>query len=262
MVRYILGFWAAAVAIQLGLSTLQSQVIDTYRWVPNPQCPDQRDLMKNGVAVGAYVISEGKYWEWNAATRTWGVQRQSPIDIPADLRLGGVVQEKLTGGDKYIINGKEATKEQVHEKLGDKRLLDDRKKVRITIVTTKEEGEKIHKLLREQADFKLIEDFSITRVYQTADWHIEHHKVTKTPTIIEQAPCGKVLHRQEDFSGDKAAEECAAALRKGKDGYQPELSPDLRRINPAGPGNFFDLGAILGLCVVGALGIFAMKRRV
>jgi len=166
----------------------------------------------------------------------------------------------LNNTETFTFNGAAISRQEAIHILEAPNLQDDTAKLRLTIIGTDEERERVladlHGPLRDIADACLVQSYppdhwAITR----AGFHREGH-----PTIYIQTPEGNVLHRQDDYNdGAEGLRTAFERLRRDPD-YQPTRDPDLRR-RPAGPltrlWNFLTspLRLIMEWIIAGLIGI-------
>jgi hypothetical protein len=159
----------------------------------------------------------------------------------------GLSWAKLTGEQKITMNGHEITMQHAMSVM-DGQIPDDSKKLRLVVIGTPE-----HRKPVQDAYLKMDQEFKD----RVAPWFVAHDhyslKDTTTgetiyvasgkPTVYLQCPTGKVLHRQDDFTGFGDFE----AIRKAVKEYDAKKDPDLRKSPaPAAPNSnhaLFLLGA-------------------
>ena len=192
--------------------------VPRYEWRNAATQPGQTTLYLDGKQVGAFDMREFYFRPYDAKTDAWGDKCKPPIEPPCF----GVNHEKIAV-EKYSLNGKEVSQRTAKAAVEDT-LEDDSQKLRVTIIAQAEEKRKAI-----ADDIKKIPDTGFTiHAYDPKAWELGCGFVTPgDPTIYCQAPNGKVLHRQDDYSG--GAEAAIAALRKAKAGYDPKKDPDLRK---------------------------------
>jgi hypothetical protein len=227
-----------------------------------PDCP-QFALYAGETQVGNIDYSSGVYRPYQG-NGNWGEPSTAPITPPAappavrkaetektasetlgcTIDANGVQNfgiqldpnEKPTTDPKYELNGKPATKDQVLQAFESK-AGDQSTKLRLTVIGPKQTRQVVLEDLKKTPDLQgVLKDF-LLQDYDPEDWEVSRSGFyTKgAPTIYVQAPSGKVLHRQDNYTG---ADDLAAVLRKANDQYKPEADPNLSKAG---------VGSILGL---------------
>ena len=169
--------------------------------------------------------------------------RQEPAPAAPDLSTVARVEEdrnfgidtaqlaKLPSGEERIeVNGQPVAKADAKRLIegttgGAGALTDDSHKPRLTIIGSKEERQRVLADLDRQPDLK---HALAVKAYAPDEWPVARAGFVTSghPTIYLQAPDGKVLHRQDDYSGPQDFE----AIRKADPNYKPTQDPDLRKL--------------------------------
>jgi hypothetical protein len=199
-----------------------------YEWRPFPDTIDQVALYQHGRQVGAYHLVEDYYRPLDPLTRRWGERCKPPVEPPR--RNFGLVQEQIRAGDHYSLNGREVSREQVQQVLGDgdKKVPDDSKKLRLTVIGDKAWQSVVDDVSRTEA-LAPWRDKVVAAWYPPDHWAVmrQGFRTDGRPTIYVQAPDGTVLHRQDDYRGGAA--ELAEVLRKLDPSYRPDKDRDRRK---------------------------------
>jgi hypothetical protein len=135
--------------------------------------------------------------------------------------------EKPTAAPRYEVNGRPASKEDVLQAFESK-AGDQSTKLRLTVIGPKQSRQLVLEDLKRTPDLQgLLKEF-LLKDYDPEDWEVSRSGFyTKgSPTIYVQAPSGKVLHRQDAYTGPG---DLAAVLRKANDQYKPEADPNLAK---------------------------------
>jgi hypothetical protein len=196
-----------------------------------------------------------------------GVFRESPQPPPKVEKSyegplpTGVEKDKLSSGESYTINGVKVERSAIVQSLiGDKQpqdaLSDDSIELSVSVFApTATEARKVADELKAS-----IGDAGFRFWYGTPDdWAGKPagFVTTGNPTIYCQAPSGRVLHRQDDYSG--GAEAAAEAIRKARSDYDPAKDPDRRQASLPLPGGL-SLNLIIGLILAAAVAYFTRSK--
>lgn len=229
------------------------QLQSTFRWVPVPNC-DQFALYAGNTQIGGYDYSIGVYRPYYSNAH-WGEPTPAPVAPPAtpettqkaevkktSLDVTGCTidengvqnfgvqpdpNEKPTTTPRYEVNGKPASKHEVLQAFESK-AGDQSTKLRLTVIGPRQSRQVVLEDLKRTLDLQgVLKDF-LLKDYDPEDWEVSRSGFyTKgQPTIYVQAPSGKVLHRQDSYTGP---DELAAVLRKANDQYKPEADPNLSK---------------------------------
>lgn len=188
-------------------------------------------LFRGQVQIGGFDPAKSIYRSYDAASDTWGeAQSKPPIATP-----DGVDCSKLTGRSRIEMNGVAAA-------WGD--IPDDSGKPRVTIIGGATDRKKVETDLKQNG---LADKVSIWSV-EPSHWSLRdsdggppRFKTDGAPTVYVQDASGKVLHRQDDWTGDGVG-----AIRKAVKGYDAGADPDLRKTTVPVPGGASP-AALLGL---------------
>jgi len=227
-------------------------------------------LYANGWQVGGYSYDQDVYRPWLGDR--YGEPAKPPV-APPKWESWQKVSAQVFGQDvtpannfgidtaklssriepKYICNGEPCSRETAVKAI-EKGLPDDGKKLYLTVIGADEDRK------RAEADFP--PDFK-SRVklnsYRSDHWAVQPGFVTAgTPTVYLQAPDGKVLHRQDNYSpGD------FQAIRKAIDRYDAKRDPDVRQASApvslpafATPANL-----ILGGLIAAVVALYFKQRK-
>lgn len=245
-----------------------------YEWKPFDDDPEQWALTLNGAQVGGYCSRDGEYRSFDAATRTWLARAVPPIPPPTPARaeIGqnfGVDASKFPklqpGESIYTVNGKRVNAQQAYRLVeAGGTLTDDSAKLRLTVVGTKEECDKVEGDLKTSPLLTPFKDKMLVQCYRPTDWAVAGVNLPTDgkPRIILQGPPDKdgkapVLHSQPDYDGPDGL---AKALRKADPSYDPKKDPDLRH-PPLLPG-LPDLAEVPPIVwLVAAVGVLAALKK-
>ncbi len=227
----------------------------TYQWVPVADHP-QVALYKDNVQQGNYDY-EAKIYRPFQAPNTWGEPTEPPIAPPAaaqketpepeakqkvtgplpgstinddGVQNFGIMPDPTQSQDappRYQVNGKQATRDQVLQAF-EGQATDQSTKLRLTVIGPRQARQVVLGDLKRTPDLQsVVRDF-LLKDYDPNDWEVARSGFyTKgAPTIYVQAPSGKVLHRQDSYTG---AEDLAGVLRKANDQYKAEADPNLSK---------------------------------
>jgi hypothetical protein len=223
-------------------------------------------LYRGNVQVAGYDPETQIYRTYDASTGAWGAP-QTPPWAPAKPAIEqnfGVDRDKITGRNRYTINGRTVAKEQVDQALTgrDSTLADDSAKLRLTVIGSDIERKRVLDDLASNPALAPYKDSLVVQDYAPADWPTQAGFVTGGhPTIYLQAPDGKVLYHRDDYQ--QGPEGLAGAVRKADPKYDPAKDPNG---NPLPNLNWGDLEPYAPLGVLGALVLIAtaanlMKRK-
>jgi hypothetical protein len=147
----------------------------------------------------------------------------------------GVDSARLAhGDDRYLINGRQVTREDALRAVGSSNLADDSHKPRLTVIGSEADRQRV------LADFEAAplaewRPKLVLHAYAPDHWHVAKagFKTDGKPTIYLQRADGVVMHRQDDYSG--GAPVLAQAIRKADPNYDPAKDPNANKPTPA-PG--------------------------
>ncbi len=188
-------------------------------------------------------------------------QPKQPTDKAVDVSVEnhGVEFSKIKDGC-CLLNGRPVTMEQAIGVVSGQ-IPDDSKKFRLTVIGADGQRKPVVDAFS-QVEREVKERIVIWDV-PPDHWSLKDNATGKTvfkvdgaPTVYLQAPDGKVLHRQDDWSGVDDFQ----AIRKAMKAYDSSKDPDFRKPNPepkkpAGPEQSTNnlpwiLAAILGAMVL------------
>lgn len=138
----------------------------------------------------------------------------------------GTDPERLTPREEYRVGGQVVSRDEALKALQSGRLTDDSKKLRLTVIGSGAERQKVLSGLPSE-----VRDRCLVKDYAPDHWAVKGagFKADGHPTVYVQAPDGKVLHRQDDGEG------VAEAVRKADPNYDPKKDPDLRKAPQPNP---------------------------
>jgi hypothetical protein len=194
-------------------------------------------LRCNGPIVGAWNVRGGFYQPYTGGV--WGPATAPPWPVPAaytaktetpkvigqaDPLNFGLERDKI-GDDApaYSVNGKWCSKRDAYELIQDKSLVDDSKKLRITVVGTEAKCTPVMTDLKSDSALKEITKDIVVRDYRPDHWHVDGVFATGDPAIYYQQADGTVLARWESYPG---AQQFGEQLRKSHPDYDPKRDPD------------------------------------
>lgn len=144
----------------------------------------------------------------------------------------GVDAEKLTGVERYRVNGRDCCRQDVIDALtGDGQLTDDSGKLRLTVIGQDADRKQVLSDLASNPALTPYRDRILIQDYSPLDWAVSRvgFKTDGRPTVYIQRPDGKVLHRQDSYT---SAADLAEALRKADPNYNPANDPNLNKPTP------------------------------
>jgi hypothetical protein len=228
-------------------------------------------LYRGNVQVAGYDPETKIYRTYDATTGAWGAPQTPPwapcsINAPKAEAIEqnfGVDRAKITGHNRYTLNGREVAKEQIDQALiGKDTLADDSAKLRLTIIGNDAERKAVLDDLQSNPALAPLKDSLVVQNYVPTDWATRPGFVTVGhPTIYLQAPDGKVLYHRDDYQ--QGPQGLAGAVRKAQPSYDPAKDPNG---NPLPLKiNWGDLEPYAPLGVLGVLAVIAaaanMKRK-
>lgn len=197
----------------------------------------------DGVAVGTfdeanstYKSLDGTTWNFKAPPpeRTSPTAASPPPASVPGVPPGGIDAEKLdpSNGEAFTVNGIRVDRQTAFESLLPRTgvdLTDDSTFLRITVIGRDEDRGKVLADLKTNPKFAELLQGCIVRGYAPTNWAVRDcgFVTTGTPTIYIQAPTGRVLHRQDDYSG--GPDRLAGAIRRARPDYDPKKDPDLTK---------------------------------
>ena len=250
-----------------------------YAWQSFAQNPNQSILYKGKVQIGAYDSSLKCYKPYDRDRNAWGSPCDPPFPLPGEHRAAafhfGVDQKKISERPKYTTNGGvEIGRDKAFEMLtADPTLEDDSAKLRVTVIGPPAHRKAFADAYHSSPLLARLRDGAIFREYDPDHWHVTdvNFVTSGKPTIYVQSPSGRVIHRQDDYSGPSDLEAIATALSQPADSgpsrltgirvadpnYHPSYDYDLRHRPIVGSGGSLEFW----LCVVGLLALVAFFKK-
>ena len=248
-------------------------------------------LYRGNVQVAGYDPEAQIYRTYDAQTGAWGAPQTAPWApaLPAKARPGcicpdcretgqcadgcacsmkaksealieqnfGVDRDKITGHNKYTINGREVAQELALEAVTGKQdaLTDDSTKLRLTVIGSDVERKQVLNDVQTNPVLSPLKDTLLVQDYAPTEWETRPGFANGGhPTIYLQAPDGKVLYHRDDYQ--QGPEGIAGAVRKADPKYDPAKDPNG---SPSLPNiDWSDLQPYAPLAVLGVLGIVAL----
>jgi hypothetical protein len=214
-----------------GLLALTRPAQAQYEWRSFADDVNQMALYHEGRQIGAYHLVEDYYRPLDPATLRWGERCSSPIAPPR--RNFGLTQGKIREGDHYSLNGREVSREQIQQVLGDseRKVPDDSGKMRLTVIGDPNWRSIVEEDFLKHPALATWKDKIVAAWYPPDHWAIARQgfQTSGRPTLYIQAPDGAVLHRQDDYQGGAVA--LAEVLRKLDPHYKPEKDRDRRKVD-------------------------------
>lgn len=142
----------------------------------------------------------------------------------------GVDESKLRRDppENYKLGGQGITRGEAMAAIGKGEVPDDSKLLRLTVIGSEPERKAVLADLEGHPALAPYKGKLSVQAYAPDNWAV--HRVgfvtAGHPTIYVQAPGGKVLHRQDVYTG---AEKLAEAVRRADPNYSPNKDPDLTR---------------------------------
>ncbi len=153
----------------------------------------------------------------------------------------GLDRSRLDRGvEKFWLGGREVTRKQAYSAIEGKGkdLIDDREKLRLTVIGTASECKAVIADLESNPALSVFADTLLVQAYRPDNWAVkELGFLPGSPRIMVQGGpdfrgAGKVLHSQGDYNG--GAQALADALRRVRPDYDPNKDVDKRK-TPAKP---------------------------
>ncbi|GAB6166152.1 hypothetical protein JCM19992_21520 [Thermostilla marina] len=135
-----------------------------------------------------------------------------------------------SGAERITLGGRQISRSEATRILQSAGLADDSTKLRLTVIGTESDRRRVLDDLKGP-----LADIAAECLVQ--DYPPDHWAVTKAgfhtagkPTIYVQAPDGRVLHRQDDYTdGAEGLRRAFERLRRPDPNYRPDKDRDLRR---------------------------------
>lgn len=152
-------------------------------------------------------------------------------DCPHAAELFGVENWTPPDVERYSLNGLPVAREQALAAVGEG-LEDDSAKPFLTLIGADADRAAVLRDLDTNPALTALKGKFRVQSYAPDNWAVSGFGFVTTgkPTVYIQDAAGKVLHRQDDYTG--GAEQLAAALRKADPTYKPELDPNLSHDDP------------------------------
>jgi hypothetical protein len=240
--------------VPLTLLAFAAAAVAGHEWRSFPDDKNELALWKDGVQLGNYRVSEKKYYP-HLAPGVWGDPCPPPYPPPLDVVAPGKIESdgtinfgldraRVNPTGKHLLDGKEVSKEELLQALGQPRLPDDSQWPSITIIGPEAARKKVLSDLRNSPILTPWKERFKVQDYPPDHWAVRDAGFVTTgqPTIYCQAADGTVLHRQDEYRGPQAL---AEVLRKADPAYQPERDPDLNKSLPSVPLWVWLAGGIL-----------------
>lgn len=222
-----------------------------YEWKTRAGDPDRAYLYRNGVLQGAYDYRGACYRPITARGAGWGTPARPPVTPPgrpptaAAVPNFGLDRDKspcLKEGKEWLsLSGRPADPRQARAALAGGTLVDDRHKLRLTVIGTAADRQRVLDDLARHPALAGFRDRVLVQAYPPEAWAVTGIGLPSggAPTVVVQAapgPAGKaaVLHVQADYRD--GADGLAGALRKVDPNFDRTKDRDLRKDSPAGAG--------------------------
>lgn len=242
-----------------------------FEWLPIPSHEEQCALYLNNVQVGVWSYprkamcqKQGESWSDWVYTIPEGCPQppeRSRGSLP-DWQTDGVDCTKVTKQPSYSINGLKTGKAQVVQALGfdGTTLPNDAQHLRLSVIGPKNLTTQVVKDFMSDPAFADVRGGVVIQSYEPNDVMVTgiNAKTDGQPSIYLQSPDGKVLHRQDTYTGPKPLSE---AVRKAKSGYDPSKDPNLGPQSLDGILKYLkDLPPIVWLVAAG-VGLFLFGKQ-
>jgi len=224
-------------------------VVAPYEWKVIDA--DQAALYSGTVQKGVWIMARQCYRELLPDGNWSSDQELAPFAPPAS-HLAKIIEQQEqnfgldrsrldSGVEKFWLGGREVTRKQAYSAIEGKGkdLIDDREKLRLTVIGTASECATVTKDLETNPALSVFADTLLVQSYRPDNWAVkELGFLHGTPRIMVQGGpdsrgAGKVLHSQGDYEG--GANALAEALRRVRPDYDPKNDSDLRKPKPILP---------------------------
>lgn len=210
----------------------------TYTWKKRDE--DQWDLFRSGVHLGSYSRSDGKYYPYDAKAKVWLSPTKLPHPLPPEALIPvpigppphdvpnyGVDKNRVPQYQSNTLNGRDISQESAMLNLRNDSLLDDSGHLIVTIIDqSREQADTIKQAVLSDPHFADLVGKAHIQAYGATDPMLACGFVCAGhPTVYVQTSSGKVLHRQDDFSG--GVQGIIGAVRKANASYDPTKDPNL-----------------------------------
>ena len=212
--------------------------------------PNQVALYSAGKQIGVWIMARQCYREL-LPDGNWSADQELSPFPPPESHLVKVIEQieqnfgldrsRLDRGvEHFWLGGREVTRKQAYTALSGagKDLIDDREKLRLTVIGTAAECQAVVKDLESNPALSVFADTLLVQAYRPDNWAMKDIGFAPgTPRIVVQGGpdfrgAGKVLHSQGDYNG--GAQALADALRRVRPDYDPNKDVDKRK-TPAKP---------------------------
>jgi hypothetical protein len=223
-------------------------VVAPYEWKVIDA--NQIALYSAGKQLGVWIMARQCYRELLPDGNWSSDQELAPFAPPAS-HLAKIIEQQEqnfgldrsridSGVEKFWLGGREVTRKQAYSAIEGKGkdLIDDREKLRLTVIGTPSECKAVIADLESNPALSVFADTLLVQSYRPDNWAVkELGFLPGTPRIMVQGGpdsrgAGKVLHSQPDYNG--GANALADALRRVRPDYDPNKDVDKRKA-PAKP---------------------------
>jgi hypothetical protein len=223
-------------------------VVAPYEWKVIDA--NQIALYSAGKQLGVWIMARQCYRELLPDGNWSSDQELAPFAPPAS-HLAKIIEQQEqnfgldrsridSGVEKFWLGGREVTRKQAYSAIEGKGkdLIDDREKLRLTVIGTPSECKAVIADLESNPALSVFADTLLVQSYRPDNWAVkELGFLPGTPRIMVQGGpdsrgAGKVLHSQPDYNG--GANALADALRRVRPDYDPNKDLDKRKA-PAKP---------------------------
>lgn len=260
------------------------------------QDPDQVHLFRDGRQAGTYRYSLERFYRlidydrelWSGAEPLPEGAPRPPALIPEpapppeaepvaavgqlpDWMTQGVERDKVTTERRYWLGPREVSEAEARQAVA-AGLVDDSNRLRVTLVGTKEECDRVHTDIDTHAAFAPLREKILVQCYRPDEWQVAKVGLAGGghPTVWVQAPApaggkSRALHRQDDYADGPAGlayaiGQAVGAKRDPDPNFDPKKVPDLRKVpSPDAPSDVTPLAVVGGAVVL--LVLFAVARR-
>ena len=211
---------------------------------------NQIALYSAGKQLGVWIKARQCYREL-LPDGNWSADQELSPFAPPETHLVKVIEQQEQnfgldrsrldrGVEKFWLGGREVTRKQAYSAIEGKGkdLIDDREKLRLTVIGTASECKAVIQDLESNPALSVFADTLLVQSYRADNWAMKDIGFAPgTPRIVVQGGpdsrgAGKVLHSQGDYEG--GANALADALRRVRPDYDPNKDIDKRKA-PAKP---------------------------
>lgn len=214
-------------------------------------------LWRGGKLLGFWDVEQAYYRPWLGG-ENWGERGNPPHPAPVGREPNfGVDREKVAPVSRVTLNGREITRDKAIQVIEQSKIPDDSKKFRLVVIGAEADRKRVTDAWA-SVEPAVKDRFAVWSV-PPDHWSLKDgetgepvFKATGSPTVYCQAPGGKSLHRQDDFTGPQDFE----AIRKAVKKYDAAADPDLRKPAPKTPAvdpSESPLPVVPTCCVVAAI---------